>query len=459
MALLAPFRAMTARGLRVNDALRRDRLAALTEEAARLATEAQPIVEGVLDRLARRDLVEWWTVCKVCHNGKNKHLSCDACGKLGRERVFSFNLASEKQLKDVLYKGLALPTRTRDKRVTTDEEALESLLALDKSGLVRLALRHAKLDTMRAIYERLAPAPDGHVRTVLNPAGTYTGRPNSAEAFYVPHSTNLHNLPAEEARADPLFAARDCIVPDEGEVFVYADLAQAEARIVAALSEDKRLLDGWARDPEWDVHTWTAEHILQARGDVTAQQRQTCGKRPRHALNYGMGPGKFWRVLNAAGAALTRKQTDAIYTGYHKLHPNLDGLWWERVEHALETDGFVETVFGRRLTFWPRFDPVTGSLDPETLRAAIAAEPQSTVADLTNRAVVALFERESAGFRLLHHALDAILVSCKPNAVRSTARLLKEGLEWEIVVNGTSVMVPAQVYVAPQSWSACERIL
>src|SRR2546430_9129029 len=83
MALLAPFRAMTARGLRVNDALRRDRLAALTEEAARLATEAQPIVEGVLDRLARRDLVEWWTVCKVCHNGKNKHLSCEACGMFG----------------------------------------------------------------------------------------------------------------------------------------------------------------------------------------------------------------------------------------------------------------------------------------------------------------------------------------------------------------------------------------
>src|SRR5207302_7269089 len=160
MNLLAPFRAMTARGLRVNDALRRERLGLLTEEATRLQLAAQPIVEGAIEKLKRRDLVEWWDRCTVCHNGKNKHLTCEACGKLGRTRVFSFNLASEKQLKDALYKGLALPTRTRDKRVTTDEEALESLLALDKSGLVQLALRHAKLDTMRAIYERLAPAPD-----------------------------------------------------------------------------------------------------------------------------------------------------------------------------------------------------------------------------------------------------------------------------------------------------------
>src|SRR5437660_10322416 len=200
MALRAPFRAMTARGLRVHDALRRERIAALAEEGARLLAASQPIVEGVLDKLKRRDLVEWWQTCKVCHNGKRKRLSCAACGALGRARVFSFNLASEKQLKDALYEGLKLPVRSRDRRVTTDEEALESLLALDKSGLVQLALRHSKLDTMRAVYERLAPAPDGAVRTVLNPAGTYTGRPTSAEAFYVPHSTNLHNLVAEEAR-------------------------------------------------------------------------------------------------------------------------------------------------------------------------------------------------------------------------------------------------------------------
>src|SRR5256885_3188549 len=459
MALLPPFRAMTARGLRVHDALRRERIAALSEEGARLAVAAQPIVEGVLDKLKRRDLVEWWQTCKVCHNGKRKRLTCSACNALGRARIFSFNLASEKQLKDALYEGLKLPVRSRDRRITTDEEALESLLALDKSGLVALALRHSKLDTMRSIYERLAPAPDGAVRTVLNPAGTYTGRPNSSEAFYVPHSTNLHNLPAQEARADTLFAVRDCIVPDAGEVFVYADLSQAEARIVAALSQDERLLAGWARDPEWDVHTWTATRILK-RDQVSAEERQTCGKRPRHALNYGMGPGKFWRVLNAAGAALTRKETDAIYKGYHALHPNLDGVWWSDVERALEERGFIETVFGRRLNFYPRFDPFTGSLDPETLRAAIAAEPQSTVADLTNRAVVALWALEERGaFRLLHHALDAILVGCSPGRVATVARLLKEGLEWEIVVSGTHVTVPAQVYVAPRNWSTLERIL
>ena len=87
MNLLAPFRAMTPRGLRVNDALRRERLGLLTEEATRLQLAAQPIVEGAIEKLKRRDLVEWWDRCTVCHNGKNKHLTCEACGKLGRTRV------------------------------------------------------------------------------------------------------------------------------------------------------------------------------------------------------------------------------------------------------------------------------------------------------------------------------------------------------------------------------------
>src|SRR2546426_140350 len=227
---------MSERGVRVDDALRQKRLKALTVEADAIRERVLPIVEGVQGRLKEKELLWETRVCRSCRNGKKKRLTCQACSGAGKSTTFCFNLASPRQLADVLYAGLKLPHRSRDGHTTTDEEALKSLLSYDKSGFVAQALRFAKLDTMREIYERIAPAPDGRVRTVFNVAGTYTGRFSSAEAFYWPHSTNLQNLPAQEARRDALYAVRECLTPLDGWAFVYADLSQAEARVAAVLS-------------------------------------------------------------------------------------------------------------------------------------------------------------------------------------------------------------------------------
>src|SRR3989454_559460 len=241
-------------------------------------------------------------VCASCRTEKLNRQSCPACGGAGSAEHFLLNCGSAPHLKDVLYNGLKLPRRTRAGKDTTDEEALQSLCALDPTGLVRLMLRHAKLDTMREIYERLAPDADGVVRTVFNPAGTYTGRFSASGAFYWPQSTNLQNLPAAEGARDVLYRVRECIVPQPGHVFLYADLSQAEAKRICA--------------------------------------------------------------------------------GYHTLHPNLDRVWWDRVQHTLEAERPLVNCFGRVCNFYPRFDPYTGQLDQETLRAAVAWEPQSTVSHL-----------------------------------------------------------------------------
>src|SRR3989449_6103649 len=261
MQLLKPCMSMTHHGMRVNSALRQERIAALQMEADRLEQEAEPLVAPLRAKLKRPDLMWERRVCKACHNGKLKRQSCPACAGAGSVEHFHFNCGSAPQLKDVLYNGLKLPRRTRAGKDTTDEEALQSLCALDPSGLVRLMLRHAKLDTMREIYERLAPAGDGRVRTVFNPAGTYTGRFSASGAFYVPTSTNLQNLPAAEAARDALYRVRECLIPSSGCVFLFADLSQAEARVVACLSEDEALLQAW-EDPKWDAHRWTASRIF-----------------------------------------------------------------------------------------------------------------------------------------------------------------------------------------------------
>src|SRR3990167_10074746 len=155
MSLMPSCVAMTQRGLRVDEALRQERLAALTSAAAEQRAAVEPIIKDISSKLSATKLYYKHKVCTSCRNGSKKRQTCAACGGIGKFSAFVFNLGSVKQLKDVLYNGLKLPKRTRDGKLVSDEEALQSLVALDTSGFVQSALRFAKLDTMRGIYARL----------------------------------------------------------------------------------------------------------------------------------------------------------------------------------------------------------------------------------------------------------------------------------------------------------------
>src|SRR5574342_1302522 len=187
MRCLDVCRSMTARGIRVDDTLRLSRIAALAGEADALTAKAEPLVVALRPKLKRADLLWKRKACRTCRNGSKKKISCPTCSGAGSAEQFLLKLGSGHQLKDILYNALRLPRRSQGGKETTDEEALQSLLALDKSGLVALALRYAKLATMREIYERIEPSKDQRVRTVFNPAGTYTGRFSASGAFYVPY--------------------------------------------------------------------------------------------------------------------------------------------------------------------------------------------------------------------------------------------------------------------------------
>lgn len=463
MNLLPTVMAMAERGVRVNERLRVERFEALRGEAQVLREKALPVVEGVATRLKERDLMWDTKVCRGCHNGKNKKLLCKVCNGLGKFSTFTFNLASGRQLADVLYNGLKLPRRSRNGHTTTDEEALKSLLSHDKSGFVALALRFAKLDTMKEIYERITPDDTGHVHTVFNVAGTYTGRFSSSEAFYWPNSTNLQNLPAQEAARDPLFAVRECITPDFGEVFVYADLSQAEARVSAVLCEDWTLLSRW-EDPKWDLHKWTASAIFKkAEGEITPAER-FLGKKCRHALNYGMGYRKFWRTVNdeadLTGVSISMAQAKEIYEGYHRLHPSLDGVWWNRVQRTLEArQPIVASHCGWSCDFWPRFDH-GGALDSESLRAAIAWEPQHTVVHALNEGMKELFDNERGnGYRVLLQGHDSVLLGADSRRARHVCEMAKSALERPMKVNGYKLVIPAEVFVAKDNWGKMGRVI
>lgn len=457
--LLRVCMAMTARGLRIDDAERKRRIAALEEREAPLQHAAARLVEPLRPKLKRPELMWKERTCKSCRNGSRKKLTCMDCKGAGKFESFDFNLGSTQQLCDVLYSGLKLPQRLRDNKITVDEEALQSLVTFDKSGLVKMALEYAKLDTMRAIYERLQPAPDGRVRTVFNPAGTMTGRLSSRGAFYVEGSTQLHNLPSFEAGRDPLYEVRGVVLPSPGYVFLDADLSQAEARITAAISGDDTLLRRWA-DSSWDVHKWTAAQMFGKPEEEISKTERYLGKVARHALNYGMGVTRFWRHVNASsdltGVAISMAEARRIHAAYHALHPNLRA-WWGEVERKLAAGAPIETCYGRRANFWPRTE--LGEADSDALQAAIAYEPQSTIADLCNLALCDLYDEENESYRVVHQVHDSVIVEARRAEVMQVAERMRRCMHRTLRVHGTEVEVPVEVKMCEANWGAKRRVL
>lgn len=488
--LLDPCIAMTTRGLRVNDAKRRAMIADIEVERGPMAAEAERAALSALAAHPERvpvlkaHLFVDRRVCKCCRNGKGKRAACWACAKLDKKPsatrlaaagitlapcaacdgagAFSaacFSPSSPQQIAVLLYDVLKLPKRTQGGKVTTDEEALKSLLAEAKpeaGSLIRSLLRLGKLDTIASVLERIAPGEDGKIRTVYNPAGTVTGRFASAESFLV-KSTNLSNLPKREA-VEAKFDVKACFVPDDGCVFVEADLSGAEAWIAAAAAGDTDLLDKLRSG--FKIHEWTAAYILTKMGkptrmeDVTKEgfERQVFGKVPRHALGYGMQANTLQKEINfvadITGIAVTLRQAQLIYGGYHELHPTLQA-WWRKVLVQLST-GTLTTTFGRRRTFYGRG---RGEWLSDTHKSGIAQEPQSTIADLLNRGLLRWWRQHDGKHgELLAQVYDSVLIQTPRAKAALTASLVRRCLTEEIEVHGVKLTIPVDVKVL-ESWA------
>ena len=285
-----------------------------------------------------------------------------------------------------------------------------------------------------------------------------TGRFSSAESW-LEVSTNLQNLPKKQALLDPKYDVRRCVVPPAGYALVEADLSQAEARVVAALCNDKTLLDNW-QNPEFDVHKWTASKIFNKSPEDVTKTERFLGKVARHALNYGMGWKTFQGNVNSdsdtTGISISAAEAKRIVKSYHNLHGNLEG-WWKRVEHHLGNGGRLNTIFGRRRTFFGRRS-ADQWLD-EVHKEAIAFEPQSTIADLLNRGMLRWWNKYDGKFgRLVAQVHDSVLIEVPAAKARGVARLLKKCLEEEITVNDIKLTIPADVSFSTTSWAEVEEL-
>ena len=302
----------------------------------------------------------------------------------------AFNLGSTKQLQEILYDQLELPIlkKTRRGQRSTEESVL---LELADRGheLPRVVLDYRLLSKLKSTYTDALPLEinqrTGRIHTSYNQAVAATGRLSSADP-------NLQNIPIRTGEGRRV---RQAFVAPPGKKLLAADYSQIELRIMAHLSGDEGLLTAFERGE--DIHRATAAEVFAAgSAGVTDEQRRSA-KAINFGLIYGMSSFGLGKQLG-----VTRHVAQGYIDRYFDRYPGVRD-YMERVRAQAHEQGFVETVFGRRL-YLPEIRARYAARRQAAERAAINAPMQGTAADIVKRAMVAVDDF------LRHGDLDAAMV-------------------------------------------------
>jgi len=318
----------------------------------------------------------------------------EACREAGQP----FNLGSPKQIQELLFDKLQLPVLAKTPTgVPSTAESVLAELALDYP-LPRLILEHRSLSKLKSTYtdrlpEQVSPAT-GRVHTSYHQAVAATGRLSSSDP-------NLQNIPVrtEEGRR-----IRQAFVADAGWVLLAADYSQIELRIMAHLSSDPGLLAAFSAGE--DVHRATAAEVFGVTPEAVSGDQRRSAKAINFGLIYGMSAFGLARQLGIARGA-AQEYIDRYFARYPGVRDYMEGT-----REQARAQGYVETVFGRRL-YLPDITSRNGVRRAAAERTAINAPMQGTAADIIKRAMIDLHgwiaARDDAGLRMIMQVHDELV--------------------------------------------------
>jgi len=309
-----------------------------------------------------------------------------------------FNLNSPKQLREILFGKLGLPVKkkTPSGDPSTDEEVLQEL-ALDYP-LPKILLDYRGMAKLKSTYTDKLPLSvnraTGRVHTSYSQAVAVTGRLAS-------NDPNLQNIPVRTAEGRRI---REAFIAPPGASLISADYSQIELRIMAHLSGDAGLLQAFANNE--DIHRATAAEIfMTTREEVSSEQRRYA-KVINFGLIYGMSAFGLAKQLGVERSAAT-----AYIERYFARYPGVKA-YMERTREQAKQQGYVETVFGRRL-WLPEINASNGMKRQGAERAAINAPMQGTAADLIKLAMIGVqswLEKEQLTTRLIMQVHDELIL-------------------------------------------------
>jgi DNA polymerase-1 len=284
-----------------------------------------------------------------------------------------FNLASPKQLQEILFEQMKLPVlkKTPTGTPSTAEDVLAEL-ALEYE-FPKLITEHRGLSKLKSTYTDKLPKMQnpvtGRVHTSYHQAVAATGRLSSTDP-------NLQNIPirTEEGRR-----IRQAFIAPKGKKIVAVDYSQIELRIMAHLSQDQALLDAFAQGR--DIHRATAAEVFGVKlDDVTSDQRRSA-KAVNFGLIYGMSAFGLAKQLG-----VSRSEAQQYVDRYFERFPGVLN-YMERTRKQAHEQGYVETLFGRRL-YLPEINAQNMARRKGAERAAINAPMQGTAADIIKKAMI-----------------------------------------------------------------------
>ncbi len=326
-----------------------------------------------------------------------------------------FNLSSPKQLGEILFTKLGLPIikKTPKGAPSTAEEVLAELA--ETYELPRLLMEHRGLAKLKSTYTDKLPLmikpQTGRVHTSYHQAVAATGRLSSTDP-------NLQNIPVRNEQGRRI---RQAFIPCAGYKLVAADYSQIELRIMAHLSGDKGLLTAFAEGK--DIHKATAAEVFGVALDAVTSDMRRSAKAINFGLIYGMSAFGLAKQLGI-GRAEAQKYMDLYFERYPGVLE-----YMERTRQQADAQGYVETLFGRRL-YLPDIKSRNAGLRKAAERAAINAPMQGTAADIIKRAMINvdgwIRGIEDQSIRMLMQVHDELVFEIREEKLEEYIALIKE---------------------------------
>ncbi len=334
-----------------------------------------------------------------------------------------FNIGSPKQLNDILFGRLGLPTTGLTKTThgfTVDADALDSLK--EQHPMVTLLLEWRTLEKLKSTYvDALMTLVDesGRVHTTYNQTGSVTGRISS-------ENPNLQNIPVrtEEGRR-----VRKAFIASPGCHLLSVDYSQIELRVLASYSKDPFLLDSFAHDQ--DIHRATAAAVYNIPFDQVTKDQRYFAKRVNFGLMYGMGA---FRLARESGLKLHEAQE--FIEKYFQRFPGVKG-YFEGVKSQAELKGYLETWLGRRRYFLAlrpgdNKTHISSVARARAEREAINMPIQGTAADIIKLAMIGLSKRlkaEKSRARFILQVHDELVLEVPDEDLKATSSLVCDVME------------------------------
>lgn len=338
--------------------------------------------------------------------------------RIYRQAGHSFNIASPKQVGDVLFDEMKLvekPRKTKKGQFVTSEEVLQQLRGkapivadiLDYRGLRKL------LSTYIEALPKLVNPKTGHIHTSFNQTITATGRLSSSDP-------NLQNIPV---RDDDGKEIRRCFIPEEGCLFFSADYSQIELRIMAHLSGDENMIASF--NGGHDIHAATAARIWHKRiEEVTADERKKA-KQANFGIIYGITTFGLAQRMN-----ISNNEAKSLIDGYFATFPKVHEFM-EKAKESARQRGYAETLYHRR-RYLPDINSQNATVRGFAERNAINAPIQGSEADIIKVAMIRIhdrFHREGIRSKMILQVHDELNFSVLPEERELVERVVIEEMQ------------------------------